>query len=140
MQLCEKSPDEIFDEISKPSFSLVHVLNDRKMSEQFEFISTMIQIFGKLVCSEKKRDDIVKILREISNTKFIVGVNKLVGEKDPNTNELYYDIIQSFLRLANTYMSMLPSTANDIVETVEKIEYRLTKNQSDSKVCIHSID
>lgn len=80
------------------------------------------------------RERIVMILQQLPKTSYIDGVYNEVRQLDAITDDLRYDFIQSFLKIAIVFLSTIPYSADDLTKIFERIELAFTKSKSTSIV------
>jgi len=134
-KLIDKSPDEILIEMLQPNFQLKRFLKDERMKNNTDWILTMTKLLEKITQCEGSRERVVMVLGVLHDTNYLEnGVYDLVRKPDPITDQLRYEFIQSFLKIAESILNMIPSSADDLTKIVERIELHFTKTKNDSSV------
>lgn len=137
-KLLNKQPDEILDDMLNPNFQLKNVLNDKRMRDNFTWISTMTRLIEQITKCTNSREKIATILLLIPRTSYIEGVYSEIHRADTITNKLRYSFIQSFLKIAITFLSTTPHLADGLTKIFERVELYLGKNKSTDVVRLHN--
>lgn len=132
--LSKKGPDETLRELMNSSFPLSQLLDDDRMQSRFDWVCLMTQILEKVATCTEARERIAMILTRIPNTKYIDGLYAMVRERDPISDEFRYDFLQSFLKMAQRLLAIVPNSSADLTKIFERIELLFTKSPSNTPV------
>lgn len=133
-KLLELSPDFTLAEMLQPHFQLKRFLNDKRMQTHYDWILSMTKLLEKITKCEGSRERIVMVLAVLSGTTYLEGVYDQVRKPDPISDLLRYELIQSFLKIAQTIFSIIPHSAGDLTKIIERIELQFTKTKTESPV------
>ena len=133
-KLLDKSPDEILTEMVDPNFQLNKFLNDKRMLERHDWIVSMTQLLDKITQCTESRERLTIIFEQMANTRYLEGIYDAVRHKDSTTDQLNFTLILSFLHVSETFLTMMPHSAEELAKVIERIELQLTKCSSESKV------
>jgi Tfp pilus assembly protein PilO len=117
-----------------PNFQLESFLNDKRMQEKYDWIYSMTILLEKITQCVESRERIVMIFEQLPNTLYLEGVYEEIRQLDPDTNQLRFKFIQLFLQISDTFLAMIPHSADGLTKIFERIELQLTKTQSESNV------
>jgi Tfp pilus assembly protein PilO len=120
----------------RPHFQLKTYLNDQKMRNRYDWILSMTKLLEKITTCNGSRERIVMILEQLPGTLYIEGVYDEVRKLDPITNQLRFELIQLFLKVSNTFLAIIPHSADDLTKIFERIELQFTKVKSELHVRI----
>jgi hypothetical protein len=134
--LLDKPSDQILAEMLRPHFQLKTYLNDQKMRNRYDWILSMTKLLEKITTCNGSRERIVMILEQLPGTLYIEGVYDEVRKLDPITNQLRFELIQLFLKVSNTFLAIIPHSADDLTKIFERIELQFTKVKSELHVRI----
>ncbi|CAM4958751.1 unnamed protein product [Rotaria socialis] len=126
-KLRSKNPNEILAEMLHPDFQLRRFLNDNRMQRRYDWINSMTILLEKIAQCIESRERIVMIFGQISQSRYLEGVYDEIGETDLTTNQLRFTFIQSFLKVSNVFLSMIPHSAGGLTKIFERIELLFTK-------------
>jgi hypothetical protein len=76
------------------------------------------------------------ILAQLPDTLYLKGVYDEVRKLDPDTNQSRLKFIELFLKISNTFLAMIPYSADGLIKIFEHIKLQLTKNKLESRVRI----
>ncbi|UJR33622.1 hypothetical protein I4U23_021057 [Adineta vaga] len=130
--LLDEQPDDILTGMLDPKFQLKALLKDRNMKSNYEWILAMTTLLEKITTCNGARDRIALILEKIPQTSYTEGVYEAVRIPDVITDQLRFDFIQSFLKVSNTFLSIIPHLADDLTRIFERIELTFTKIKTPS--------
>ncbi|CAF5216285.1 unnamed protein product, partial [Rotaria magnacalcarata] len=133
-KLHSKNPSEILDEMLHADFQLQRFLNDNRMRRRYDWINSMTILLEKITQCIELRERIVMIFGQISKSRYLEGVYDEIGEPDLRTNQLRFTFIQSFLKVSNIFLSMIPHSAGGLTKIFERIELLFTKIEIKSSV------
>ena len=120
----------------RPHFQLNKFLNHKHMRERYDWIFSMTKLLEKITHCVESREHILTIIEQLPDTLYLEGVYDEVRKCDPDTNQLRFKFIELFLKISNTFLAMIPHSADRFTKIFERIELQLTKNTSESCVCI----
>jgi Tfp pilus assembly protein PilO len=135
-KLLDKPADHILGEMLHANFQLKKFLNDKQMRQNYNWIFSMTTLLEKITACKGSRERIVMILEQLPNTPYLEGVYDEVRKTDAVTDQLRFDFIQSFLKISETFLAMIPHSADDLTKIFERIELQFTKVKSESPVRI----
>jgi len=135
-KLLDKTSDHILAEMLLPHFQLKTFLNDQRMRNRYDWILAMTKLLEKIIKCDGSRERIVMILEQLPNTSYLEGVYDEVRKTHPITDQLRFDFIQLFLKVSNTFLAIIPHSADDLTKIFERIELLFTKVKSESDVRI----
>ncbi len=133
-QLLNKQPDEILAEMLHPNFQLKTFLNDHRMRKRYDWILTMTTLLEHISTCVGSRERIVMIFEQLPKTSYLEGVYEEIRKPDSITDQLRFNFIQSFLKISNKFLSMIPHSAYDLTKIFERIELLFLKIKSTSPV------
>jgi len=133
-KLLDKPSDQILAEMLLPYFQLKTFLNDQRMRNRYDWILSMTKLLERITKCEGSRERIVMILEQLPNTRYLEGIYDEVRKLDPITNQLRFELIQPFLKVSNTFLGIIPHSADDLIKIFERIELQFTKLKSESHV------
>jgi hypothetical protein len=133
-KLLNKQPDEILGEMLQSNFQLQTFLNDNRMETKYDWIFAMTTLLERITTCIGSRERIALILEKLPDTKYLEGVYNEIRQRDIITDELRYGLIQSFLKVSNQFLAMMPHSANDLTKILERIELMFTKIDSKPSV------
>ena len=117
-----------------PNFQLKKFLNDKRMKARYDWISSMTILLEKITLCNESRERISAILEQLPDTLYLEGVYDEVRNFDPDTNELRFEFIRLFLKISNTFLAMMPQSADGLTKIFERIELLFTKTETESNV------
>ena len=117
-----------------PNFQLNQFLNDKSMRERYDWIFPMTTLLEKMTRRIELRERIVIIFEQLPGTLYLEGVYDEVRKLDPNTNQPRFKFIELFLRISNTFLAMIPHSADGLTKILERIELQLAKNKCEARV------
>ncbi|CAF2702168.1 unnamed protein product [Rotaria sp. Silwood2] len=133
-KLRSKTPNEILAEMLDSNFQLQRFLNDNRMRTMYDWINSMTILLEKITQCIESRERIVMIFRQISKSQYLEGVYHEIRKPDLITNQLRFTFIQLFLKVSNTFLTMIPHSAGSLMKIFERIELLLTKVEIKSLV------
>jgi hypothetical protein len=74
------------------------------------------------------------IFEQLPKTSYLEGVYEEIRKPDSITDQLRYNFIQSFLKMSNKFLSMIPHSADGLTKIFERIELQFLKIKSTSPV------
>jgi hypothetical protein len=116
------------------NFRLKQFLNDKRMQETSDWILSMTKLLEKMTQCIESRERIVMIFEQLPNTLYLESVYDEVRKFDLNTNQLKF--LELFLKISNTFLSMIPHSADGLTKIFDRIELQFIKNKSQSDVRI----
>ncbi|CAF4970503.1 unnamed protein product [Rotaria sp. Silwood1] len=134
VKLVNKSSDEILNELLHPNFQLDKLLNDKRMQERYDWIYSMTILLEKITKCIRSNERIRKVFEKLSDTLYLEGVYDEIRKVDPIKNQLRFNFIELFLKISNTFLVMMPDSANALTKIIERIELQFSKNISESRV------
>ncbi|CAF2793462.1 unnamed protein product [Rotaria sp. Silwood2] len=129
----DKSPEEILTEMLDPNFQLKKFLNDKRMQERYDWISSMTTLLEKITHCIESRERITMILEQLPDTVYLEGVYNEIRKIDPDTNQFNFKLIELFLKISNTFLAMIPHSADGFTKIFDRIELQFTKNKFESR-------
>ena len=117
-----------------PNFQLETFLKDNRMRTMYDWINSMTTLLEKIIQCTESRERIATPFRQISNSQYLEGVYDEIREADPITKQLRFTFIQSFLKISNVFLSMIPHSADGLMKIFERIELLFTKVEIKSPV------
>ncbi|CAF0782423.1 unnamed protein product [Rotaria sp. Silwood1] len=129
-KLLTRQPDEILAEMLHPNFQFRKFLNDNRMRNRYDWISSMTKLLEQIIKCVGSRERIVMILEQLPKTSYLDGVYDEVRKTDVITDQLRFDFIKLFLNISNAFLSMIPHSADDLTKIFERIELQFTKVQT----------
>lgn len=133
-KLIDKSSDEILNEMLHRNFQLRKFLNDKRMQDRYDWLYSMTVLLEKITKCIGSNERIRTIIEQLPNTSYLEGVYNEVPKVDPATNQLRFHFIQLFLKIANTFLDMIPDTRDTLMKIIERIELKFSKTKSESLV------
>ncbi|CAF1167216.1 unnamed protein product [Rotaria sordida] len=133
MKLLDKSPEEILTGMLDPNFQLNKFLNDKRMQERDDWVSSMTILLEKMTQCTESRERITMILEQLPNTLYLEGVYNKIRKLDPTTNQFNFKLIELFLKISNTLLAMIPHSADGFTKIFDRIELQFTKNKFESR-------
>lgn len=133
-RLLSKQPDEILAEMLHPNFQLKTFLKDNRMRSRYDWIQTMTTLLERITTCIGSRERIVMIFEQLPRTLYLEGVYDEIRKPDPITDQLRFNFIQSFLKVSNKFLAMIPHSADDLTKIFERIELQFHKIKSTSPV------
>ncbi|CAF3694346.1 unnamed protein product [Rotaria sp. Silwood1] len=133
VKLVNKSSDEILNELLHPNFQLDKLLNDKRMQERYDWIYSMTILLEKITKCIRSNERIRKVFEKLSDTLYLEGVYDEVPKVDPNTNQLRFNFIELFLKISNTFLVMIPYSADALTKIFERIELQFSKIKYESR-------
>ncbi|CAF5020905.1 unnamed protein product [Rotaria sp. Silwood1] len=134
IKLVDKSSDEILIEMLHPNFQLNKFLNDKRMKERYDWIHSMTILLEKITKCIGSNDHIRNVFEQLPDTLYLEGVYDEVPKVDPNTNQLRFNFIELFLKVSNTFLVMIPYSADVLTKIFERIELQFSKIKYESRV------
>jgi hypothetical protein len=132
--LVNKQPDEILGEMLHPNFQLKTILNDNRMRTRYDWILAMTTLLESITKCIGSRERIVIIFEQLPRTSYLEGVHEEIRKPDSNTDQLRFNFIQSFLKVSNKFLAMIPHSADGLTNILERVELLFTKVTSKSSV------
>jgi hypothetical protein len=129
-----KQPDEILAEMLNPNFQLKTILNDNRMRTRYDWILAMTSLLESITKCIGSRERIVIIFEQLPRTSYLEGVYDEVRKLDSITDQLRFNFIQSFLKVSNKFLAMIPHSADGLTNILERVELLFTKVTSKSSV------
>ncbi len=74
------------------------------------------------------------VFEKLSDTLYLEGVYDEIRKVDSITNQLRFNFIELFLKISNTFLAMIPDSADALTKIFERIELQFSKNKSESRV------
>lgn len=118
----------------RPNFQLKQFLDDKRMRARYDWISSMTILLEKITQCSESRERISTILEQLPDTLYLEGVYDEVRKSDPDTNQLRFEFMRLFLKISNTFLAMMPHSADGLTKIFERIELLFTKTESESNV------
>lgn len=134
--LVEKTPVEILSDLLNPKFPLSALLNGDQMRDRFDWVFLMTRILERVTTCEGARERISMVLTQLPQTSYVDGIHAMVRTRDSVTDELRYDLLQSFLKMFNRFLALVPQSSESLLKVSERIELLLKKTKSDSLVML----
>ena len=118
----------------EPNFQLNRFLNDKRMQARYDWINSMTILLEKITESNESHEQILSIFEQLPGTLYLEGVYDEIGKIDSNTNQLRYEFIRLFLKIANKFLAIIPHSSDSLKKIFERIELQFIKNKSESRV------
>ncbi|CAF1076922.1 unnamed protein product [Adineta ricciae] len=132
VNLMDKSPDDVLTVMLDKNFQLRKFLNDKRMTERFDWISSMTTLLEKTTQCVESREHLGSIFGQLPDTPYLEGVYEDIRKPDPNTYQLRFQFIELFLKIANQFLAMMPHSSGCLIKILERIELLMSKSSSDT--------
>ncbi|CAF1002415.1 unnamed protein product [Didymodactylos carnosus] len=129
-ELADKDLHLLISEILKVRFKVY--LNDKRMGTDYKWIKIMTTILENVTLTGDC-EGISQILIMIPGTIYMNGVHEEIRKPDINTNQLKYDFIQSFLRIADYLLTIMPHSESELSKILERIEIIIAKTNENNE-------